>query len=240
MLSEEIINVILEKKMKLFLDEQRLFEQRIENLLNGEYERIRTILLEKETSQTKEEVEFLKKKNIEIIQQYNTIKYELEQTEEENRRLCDKIDEIKVKLVPFEKQMKMWNELEMLTMEKQDYITQLCGNFNIDACLSLGRDVRKIEQLWYYLRDEISKVDTDKKEIAILNHYFEYCLKIANSSRDVADHYVFFEIEIGSEFDKELCIRSLKSKQIGFISNVLSRCVKIGDKVVYKAIVQVE
>lgn len=230
---------VLDRKFDLILEKQDLFEKRIEDLLVEKHNDLISMMVENEKNRFQEDINKLKIQNEELNRKYLETQRELDKVDREKINFCREIDNIKSEIFPLKKYIEMWKELEMLDAEKKEYVGQLCGKYNMDACLSLGRDEGKIEQLWRYLREEILKVDSDNKSISILSHYFEFCLDIANSLKDDADYYVFSEIEIGSEFDKELCIRTSDSKQVGTINKVLTQCVKVGDDVLYKAIVKV-
>lgn len=140
----------------------------------------------------------------------------------------------------FKECLEVWNAINSLNDDNRSYINSLCGGKDLLAILSLGRDDGRIEQLWSFLRDKAVKGDIEKAEVIKLNQYFEFCLQVANSSKSENECYVFSAIEIGSEFDMNLCIRTTDSKQIGEIKNVIVKCVTVQEKVKFQAIVKVE
>ena len=139
----------------------------------------------------------------------------------------------------FEESLEVWNCINALSYENRVYIESLCGGSDVLAILSLGRDDNRIEQLWLYLRDMAVKDDAEKIEVSKLNSYFEFCLKVANSTRLENEKYIMSDIELGSEFNMDTCIRTADSKQLGKIMEIMVRSVKIGKKIKYKAIVRV-
>ena len=83
------------------------------------------------------------------------------------------------------------------------------------------------------------KGDIDKIEVSKLNRYFEFCLKVANTSKSEHEKYVIFDIELESEFDMDTCIRTVDSKQVGKIKDIVVKSVKVGKYIKFKAIVRV-
>lgn len=193
---------------------------------------IKDLISAKICTETKHEEEY--KKN---IQKY----------EEENKNLSDQIKNIEEKCNQelekysiFKESLEVWNYIDSLNDENRKYIESLCSGSDVLATLSLGRDDGKIEQLWYYIRDLAIKGDKEKKEVLKLNRYFEFCLKVANSTKVENEKYIILNDELDSEFNVETCIRTSDSKQIGTIKDIFVRSVKLGKNVKFKAIVRVE
>lgn len=161
---------------------------------------------------------------------------QIEELSAENGRLKSDNAEYSV----FKESLDVWKCINSLNYYNREYIESLCGGSDVLAILSLGRDDGKIEQLWTYLRDVAVKGGTDKTEILKLNRYFEFCLKVANSTKTENEKYVILDIEPGSEFDIDTCIKTTDSKQIGYIKDIVVRSVKMGEIKKYKAIVRVE
>lgn len=231
---------VLENKINTIIENQNSLENVIKELLVNEYDKLIAVLEEKKEKKMREEIAELELQYKEVRNKYEEAWQAFNDIKEENRILNDRIEDMKSSMAPFEKHIEMWNKLETLNEEKKEYIRQLCGGYSIEACMSLGRDERKIDQLWSFLRDEILKTDSDNNSKEVLGIYFEYCLEIANSTRTGRNLYHIYDIEEGSDFNNELCIRTSDSKQIGQIKKVLTRCVKADENIVYKAIVRVE
>lgn len=230
----------LENRIDTVIESQKEFECTIKELLSQEYGKLVALIEEKEEKKTKEEILRLEIQKEELMKKYMEVHQMVDSISKENTSLNEQIEVVKSQVSPFKKHIEMWNTMETLNEETKEYIRQLCGGYSIEACMSLGRDDRKIEQLWSFLRDEILKTDSDNNDKKVLGSYFEYCLQIANSTRTNTSPYYFYDLEEGNDFNKELCIRTPDSKQIGQIKRVLMRCVKVGETVVYKAIVKVE
>lgn len=179
------------------------------------------------------ELEKFKKENENLKNDNNRLMIEMKNKEEDSRL------EI-AKYAVFEESLEVWNCLNSLNYENREYIERLCGGSDVLATLSLGRDDGKIEQLWYYLRDLAIKGDAEKIEVLKLNRYFEFCLKVANSTKTENEKYIILNIEPESEFDIDTCIRTSDSRQIGKIRDILVKSVMVGKSVKYKAIVRVE
>lgn len=161
---------------------------------------------------------------------------QIEELSVENNRLKSE----NAKYSVFEESLDVWKCIDSLNSDNRKYIEGLCGGSDVLAILSLGRDDGKIEQLWLYLRDMAVKGGAGKTEISKLNKYFEFCLKVANSTKTGNEKYVILDIEPGSEFEPGAYIRTTESKQIGYIKDVIVRRVNKGDVEKYQAIVRVE
>ena len=123
-----------------------------------------------------------------------------------------------------------------MTETNRTYIERLCEGSELLSLLSLGRDERKIPQLWQYLRDAAVREDADTSR---LNAYFEFCINTYNASKPERERYVLRDIPVGSDFDLNLCIKTSDSVQIGKVYKALTRCVMRGGAVMYKAVVTV-
>jgi regulator of replication initiation timing len=192
------------------------------------------------SEKTEQENKSLKKENDELRQDISRLDQDNNELKQSYNRLVQKAKKLESRYILVKDDAEIWEDLEKLDEEKQEYLKQLCGGFNIDACLSLGRDEGKIKQLWSYLRDESVRSGTDAGVIEILNRYFELCIRKANSLKGDTEKYVLQEIESGTEYDGDTCIRTSDSKQNGLIKKSLTKCVRYSDSVLYKAIVKVE
>lgn len=223
-----VIDTVLTEKIDKILNNQKMIEKLIKLGSNKE--------TEKEIS--------AKLKNYQ--DQNNNLAVENEGLKEENNRLRTENKNIKEtyrieisKYSIFEESLEVWKCINALNDENREYIERLCGGSDVLAILSLGRDENRIEQLWSYLRDMAVKNDVEKIEVSKLNSYFEFCLKVANSTRLENEKYVMLDIELGSEFNIDICIRTTDSKQLGKITEIMVRGVIIGKNIKYKAIVRV-
>lgn len=183
----------------------------------------------------------------ELQEQNRNLTTENERLKNENRKLLTENKSIEEKCrieiskySVFEESLEIWNCINSLNYDNRDYLERLCGGSDVLAILSLGRDDGRIEQLWSYLRDMAIKGDVEKTELLNLNKYFEFCLKVANSTKLENEKYVILDIEPESEFDMNTCIRTSDSKQIGKIREIVVKSVKKGKNIKYKAIVRVE
>lgn len=168
------------------------------------------------------------------------LKGEKEELSAKYESLKDELKIEKSKYSIFEEILEVWNCINSLNDDNREYIDSLCGSAQLLAVLSLGRDDGKIEQLWLYLRDTAIKGGIERAEVLKLNRYFEFCLKVGNSIKPESEKYVISDIELGSEFDIDMCIRTSDSKQIGYVREVVVKQVKIGRNIKFKAIVKVE
>lgn len=175
-----------------------------------------------------------------LIIENESLKKENDKLKTENKDLEEKCSMEISKYAVFEEPLEVWNCINTLNDDNREYIGRLCGSFNILALLSLGRDDGKIEQLWFYLRDMSVKGVMDKIEVSKLNRYFEFCLKVANSTKPENERYIVSDIEPESEFNMGICIRTADSRQIGKIKDIIVRSVRVGENIKYKAVVSVE
>ena len=224
------INTVLIEKIDKILNNQKMIEDLIKLGSNKETKREDEILAKLKKCQDQNdnlavENEGLKKENARLI------------TENKNIEEKCRIEISKYSI--FEESLEVWNCINALSYENRVYIESLCGGSDVLAILSLGRDDNRIEQLWLYLRDMAVKDDAEKIEVSKLNSYFEFCLKVANSTRLENEKYIMSDIELGSEFNMDTCIRTADSKQLGKIMEIMVRSVKLGKKIKYKAIVRV-
>lgn len=193
-------------------------------------------LIKSEPNQGTKKIE---EQNRNLIVENQNLKNEIIKLKDENKTIEEKCRIEISNYTIFEEALEVWNCINALNYENRGYIESLCGSLNILAILSLGRDDGKIEQLWLYLRNMAVKGDIDKIEVSKLNRYFEFCLKVANTSKSEHEKYVIFDIELESEFDMDTCIRTVDSKQVGKIKDIVVKSVKVGKYIKFKAIVRV-
>lgn len=224
---ETIISMLDSLEKKIPNDESKLandivcaIEYKIYEIQNGEVEKIKNICqkLEQDKLSLKNEIELLtKEKNI----------------------LEKNCSETQKRFEPFSELFNVWEELNQLDDYSKSYLGSLCGSFDLYACLSLGRDSGKLNQLWQFIKENALGVEKEPTCVVILNDYFEFCIKVANSHKSNEDQYSFFDIELGSDYDFEKCIKTSNSKQVGVVKRLVSKGVKIRDKIVYQAIVEI-
>lgn len=224
------INSLIEKIDEI-LNNQRMMESLIKSGNHKETEREDEILVKLKNCQEKKDNltvqnEGLKKENARLIA--------------ENKDLEEKCRIEISKYSIFEESLEVWNCINALNYANRAYIESLCGSLDIMAVLSLGREDGRIEQLWLYLRDIAVKGNIEKEEAAKINRYFEFCLKVANTSKPENEKYAILDIEPESEFDMDICIRTADSRQVGIVKDIVVRCVRVGRDVKFKAIVKVE
>lgn len=189
------------------------------------------------------EFDSIQKINDEMIGVKQQLKNEREKNEKLNseiKNINEKYESDLQKYSDLKEISNVWYCVKSLNDVDKNYIERLCGKFDVLSVLSLGRDKGKINQLWEYLRDSAVKADADIMEINKLNSYFEFCINLLNSTKSENEKYDICDIEIGSEFDFNLCTKTEGSNQIGNISSVLTKCIKSDGKVEFKAIVKVE
>lgn len=202
---------------------------------------------EKLNSERKENSQKIEKVERECIQQINTYKKDVLEKESKIKSLSVEIqskeniiNELKEKNTICEEILLVWNNVKELNKDNKEYLVELVGGWDILAFISLGRDESKIEQLWMFLRDLIVKGDMHKKDIKILNSYFEFCIKVCNLTKPEEERYCVSKIEIGDEFDVDQSIRTADSKQIGKIKEVVVNGYTYKGAMQYKSIVIVE
>ena len=228
-------NATIIKKIDEILANQRSMEEFIRIETNKKVENIAQKLNQEKKNHSLE-LEKLKEKYEKEIDKYkekNDNLLSIKKTREED------IEKLSCKYSICEEILEIWNHINSLNRDNRDYIDDLCGGDGILAILSLGRDESKIDQLWSYLRDVAIKGDVDKEAVLILNRYFEFCIKVRNSTKLDSEKYIISDVEIGSEFDMAQCIRTTDSKQIGSIKDVIVKRFLIGNNTKFKAIVRV-
>lgn len=248
----------LNEKLNMILENQKKIENLINFKIHTENEeqllpKLENIKMQYDADLTRitqdknKEIDQYKKELKEYKDQNGTLTFENESLKKENNELKTEMRNIEekcrlemAKYSVFEESLEVLNCINALNFENRGYIESLCGGLDVLATLSLGRDDGKIEQLWCYIRDLAIKGDVEKIEVLKLNRYFEFCLKVANSTKVENEKYIMLNIEPDSEFDIDTCIRTSDSKQIGKIRDILVKSVKVGKNVKYKAIVRVE
>lgn len=193
-----------------------------------------------------EKSELLEKLN-QLTDKCEKLESEILQTNEQNVEALSKIEKIQtdynalqVQYALFERPFEVWSDIQRLNKEIKEYLEELSGSIEVMSILSLGRDERKIEQLWTYLRDLSVKEGHSSDQVSILSRYFEFCIELANADKREDDRLSLFDVEAGSEFNMEECIRSADSRQIGIVSETIVNGVREGDRVRFKAIVNVK
>lgn len=94
--------------------------------------------------------------------------------------------------------------------------------------------------MWLFLRDIAIKDDSSQYEISILNRYFEFCINVYNLTKDNEEEkYICYEVSIGDEFEGDEMIKTVDSRQIGVIKEVVVKGYIYKDQIKYKTIVKV-
>lgn len=217
------INTILIEKIDEILKHQKTMES----------------LMKSETKQGMEETDELLTKLRNYKEQNRNFVIENKNLKNENKNLEEKYRIEISKYAIFEEALEVWNCINTLNYTNRGYTENLCGSLDILAILSLGRDDGKIEQLWLYLRDMAVKGDIEKIEVSKLSSYFEFCLKVANTTKAENEKYIMLDVEPESEFNMDTCIKTSDSRQIGKIKDIIVKCVTVGKNIKYKAIVRV-
>lgn len=188
-----------------------------------------------------EDITTLEKENKRLKIQLNNMAEEKRSIENANEGLKNKINSIEKRYQDYAEIVTIWENLNTLSDNAKNYITSLCGSFNLYSCISLGRDEGKIGQLWDYLKNQALalKIDEDNSDIEKLDQYFGFCLKVANSITTSQSLFVRFEMPAGTNYDMEKCIKTVVSKQLGLIKKTIIKGVKKSEKVIYKSIVEV-
>lgn len=246
-----VSNVItIEEKIDEILRMQSNIEAYISDTTTKEIEDLNE-KLEQEKNSHVLDIEALKKEYETEINQY---KEQLGNAKAENETLGGKIEtllsinatmeenrtKLENKYSICEELLDIWNCLKSLKQDNREYIERLCGGAELLSILSLGRDENKIEQLWLYLRDLAIKGDEEREDVSILSQYFEFCIKVYNSTKQGDEKYKILDVEIGDEFDINLSIRTADSKQIGSVKSVIVKGFFRGNVNIFKSIVRVE
>ena len=225
------------QKLDKILENQSLIQKNIMTNENKEKENLE--LVEKTKREYEEKIAYYKgqqeryqqenieiKTNLEILNRDIQVKAERIKNFEEKYFVCNEIIEI-------------WNCVKLLEEENRKYINELAGGDGILSIISLGRDERKIEQLWSFLRDTAVKGYVEREEDLRLNRYFEFCIKVYNSTQPDEEKYHVSEIGIGDEFNMNQEIKTADSRQIGKIQEVIVKRYFTKSNKGYKAIVKV-
>lgn len=163
----------------------------------------------------------------------------LEKIEKAHKEMVGKYNKTMQKYESFSIWTKTWDALNEIPEEDKSYLAGLCGSFSQFACMSLGRDQNKLEQLWNYIKDKAVASSPDYNSIEKLSAYFDTCIHQANFVLSEGQTYEVKAIKVGSDFCREMCIRTGDSRQIGTVQQVVLGCVIQGEKVRYRAIVRV-
>lgn len=235
------INDIL-NKIDLIIKQQQSLEEYIKS--SNSNEMVKKLEYEKKQyinkiQSLKEKLEIETKKNQDFIEKNASQSKKIEDLSAEKKDIEKSIEIIKDQYSSCEEFIEIVDCVNSLNEDDIEYVRKLCGCMNIFSITSLGRDENKIEQLWLYLRN-IAVKNEDEKEISLLNKYFEFCIKVYNSSKEDDEKLHILDVEIGSEFDIMKSVRTSDSRQIGSVKYILVKGFCDGDNVKYKSIVKVE
>ena len=241
---------MIEEKIDEILRKQGNLEEYISNAATQKKEDLE-FKLEQEKNSHISDINSLKQGHETEINKYKVLLEEAQVKNEELKRKIDNLlsinvtieesmNSLKKKYSVCEELLDIWKRVNSLKQDNRAYIERLCGGEGILSILSLGRDENKIEQLWSYLRDLAIKGDEEKQEVSTLSQYFEFCIKVCNSTKQESEKYTMSDIEIGSEFDMNQSIRTADSRQIGSIKAVIVKGVLRGNIIIFKSIVKVE
>lgn len=175
----------------------------------------------------------LKKENMRLKEQVQILKSDNEACKKEKQDILDKFHII-------EESLEIIENIKMLSEDSRDYIYQLCGSDEFYALVSIGRDEIKINQLWHYLREQAVKSNANEKDVKIINNFFEFSIKVFNSTKINKDKYSFYEPMKNDEYNMEYCIRTSDSRQIGSVKEIIIRGVKQNEKIIFKSIVRID
>lgn len=223
----------LSKEIKVRLEHIEDFLPQMETRLTAEIMRIHG----GQSEAAKREFEQLKTDKQRADKELERLRTDIGVLTEEKQKIEMAITDSNKKYAPLQETLRIWESLNELDEKEKSYIGELCGSFELYACLSLGREFKKIGQLWQKLKD--MTISADSKGVRIFVDYFEFCIRVANSVRATAEQYVFFKPDIGAEFDVERCIKTSSSKQIGTVRRVITQGVKSGSTIIYQAIVEI-
>lgn len=218
---------ILMDKIDRILESQQQLENFVKSNLQNNADQKENDLKNVNAEQVKEILKLRNEKE-ELIKQNDSIR-------QENQKNISLVSQYSM----FDKQLNIWNSMQLLNDENKDYIEKLCGSFRLMSILSLGRDEGKVEQLWLNLKDLAVNKKQDDKQINILGGYFEFCIEVLSECKE-GEEYCMFDITPGEEFDVNVGIRTIYSSQIGNVSKTIVRGVKEGENIIYKPIVSVE
>ena len=79
----------------------------------------------------------------------------------------------------------------------------------------------------------------EREEVLKLNRYFEFCIKVYNSTQPDEEKYHVSEIGIGDEFNINQEIKTADSRQLGKIQEIMVKRYFTESNKEYKAIVKV-
>lgn len=168
------------------------------------------------------------------------LKEQKEKLERKNDELEKKCNDVKTKYQIVENGIEVWEKLKELGNESKEYISNLCGNFEVYACLSLGRDEGKISQLWNFLKEKAMKYDPNDRDVGVVNLYFEFCIQVYNEICRTENQFRSFTQPINSEYNIDKCIKTSDSKQVGVVKKTIVNGYEKNGKIEYKSIVRIE
>lgn len=211
------------------------------NMINDlkENDKMSPIIFSKLRKESPEDSTILKE-NKELKEQLQELHRKNKDFESENKELKNGLFRTQERYKDFQEIVEVWENLKTISEESKDYIKELCGDFDLYSCFSLGRDEGKINQLWNYLKEQAIKVDSNYMDIEKINRYFELCLQVANSVSSGRNQFVSFELPINSDYDMDRCIKTFNSKQIGVVKKTIIKGFKRDERIVYKSIVKIE
>lgn len=217
------------------LKQLREVQNKIEELINSKSELLEKVIRESLQSQSStfgDDNNRLTKENKELLKNNQNLK-------EEKDKVQAQLDELERKYKHFDAFQVIWDKLNRLDEDTRSYIGNLCGSFSLLSCISLGRDFGKLTQLWQYLKDIAVGATDEDQRVDIIGSYFELCIQMADSCSGESTKYSMYGAEINSEFDREKCIKTANSKQIGTVKRVLVRGVLKNDNIEFKSIVEI-
>lgn len=168
-----------------------------------------------------------------------TLVQTIEDKTKENDLLKTKVVELEDKsqdFASFTVIIEILKKLDSLNTENKEYLYKLCGSSEWTAIISLGREEDKLIQLWSYLRD-LAVQGKCFDDVPVLSEYFDYCIKVYNSTKPESSRYELEKVEIGNEFNSGLYIKTAKSSQVGVVKDVLTNGYSLNGNRKYKAIV---
>lgn len=248
--SNEIISLKILESIKLMIDESnkkidefkgdcQTLENKVlsieKNVCNGISSIIESRIQDfqkSEINKINNEFNKVKDENVELtkkifdLEKYNiSINQELETTNK------------KYKL--YEEIINTYENIKQLDDDTKSYLERLCGSTNIYSYLSLGRDLNKLGHFWLYLKE--CAISSTGKNIKLdkLNQYFEFCVNVANSCKNQEEQFEFYGVEEGSDFNRDLCIKTSTSNQIGVVTQLITKGIKIKNKIIYQCIVEI-
>ncbi len=206
----KIIEKIKEITQENLIDNSKLleYETKIQEL-----EKVNSIL-HQDNQKLQNEIDTVLNEKLELQNKNQEIQKKVELYGEREKKITQKLESV-------EHELDMWDKLNNLPQECKNYIGKLAGEYSVLACLSLGRELSKIKQLYQYVQGIAISGDVDSNYIKILDEYWMNCVNIYNLTQLDDEKLQEMPVVINTNFDLETCFKTSCSKNTGLVAEIL-------------------